>query len=152
MYHHHPEDYQNPYGYWHVTTEADVEGRITRDLGVFEGYLDEIAFRLASESFYSLQFTRFEFTDLNKFCITSKAKTVQVTLDIDSGTWDMTGPDRVDFVRKMLADRNVGVSEGKCYASVTLHRTAQDAVETKRKAALAKLTAEEKALLGLKEE
>ena len=35
------------FGWWHVTTEGDDEGRTTRDLGYHYGYLDEIALRLA---------------------------------------------------------------------------------------------------------
>ena len=38
------EDYKNPYGIWIVTTEGDCEGRSTRHLGVFQGYIDDIAF------------------------------------------------------------------------------------------------------------
>ena len=33
--------YDNPYGIWEVTTEGDCEGRTTRRLGVYSGYIDE---------------------------------------------------------------------------------------------------------------
>lgn len=41
--------YDNPFGIWHVTTEGDCEGRSTRDLGIHEGYIDEIALALADK-------------------------------------------------------------------------------------------------------
>lgn len=35
--------YDKAYGFWHVTTEGDCEGRSITDLGVFEGNIDTIA-------------------------------------------------------------------------------------------------------------
>ena len=48
--------YTNPYGLWEVTTEGDCEGRSRKGLGVFEGYLDDIAFYLANKAYYTLEF------------------------------------------------------------------------------------------------
>ena len=72
---------------------------------------------------------------------------VDVTLDINSKTWKLSPHDRVEFFRNMLQGRDVYVSEGSAYASVILSRANLE--KTKREIALAKLTAEEKALLGL---
>ena len=47
-----PKDYTNPYGIWEVTTESDCSGMTTDHLGVFEGYVDDIA--LAKEEKDSL--------------------------------------------------------------------------------------------------
>ena len=35
--------YDEVFGTWEVTTEGDVEGRTTKNLGNFTGYIDEIA-------------------------------------------------------------------------------------------------------------
>ena len=47
----------NAYGLWQVTTEGDCEGRSIKDLGINEGFLDEIAFSLAGEACYGLRFS-----------------------------------------------------------------------------------------------
>jgi hypothetical protein len=39
---------------WSVTTEGDVEGKSTTNLGTFEGRLDEIAFALADKEYYQI--------------------------------------------------------------------------------------------------
>lgn len=138
------DDYKNPYGTWMVTTEGDCEGRSTRNLGVYVGYIDEIAFALAEKCYYSLKF--------EKVCTdvptpTKVLEKVDITLDINSKTWKLSPHDRVEFFRNMLQNRDVYVSEGSAYASVILSRANLE--KTKREIALAKLTAEEKALLGL---
>lgn len=138
------DDYKSPYGTWIVTTEGDCEGRSTRNLGVYVGYIDEIAFALAEKCFYSLYF--------EKVCTdvptpTKVLKEVNVTLDINSKTWKLSHNDRVKFFRNMLQNRDVYVSKGPSYASVILSRTNLE--KTKREIALAKLTSEEKSLLGL---
>lgn len=48
--------YDKAYGFWHVTTEGDCEGRSITDLGVFEGNIDTIALALADRCYYSLRF------------------------------------------------------------------------------------------------
>ena len=48
------------YGLWQVTTEGDCEGKTTTNLGVHEGYLDDIAFSLGSRAYYSLQFQKMD--------------------------------------------------------------------------------------------
>lgn len=47
---------RDTYGLWRVTTEGDVEGRSTRQLGIHEGYLEDIAFSLAAQACYVLTF------------------------------------------------------------------------------------------------
>lgn len=145
------EAYKQAYGTWTVTTEGDCEGRSTTQLGTFEGYLDEIALALAGKCYYSLNFRAAK--DLAE--VSKPGTKVNVQLDIDSGTWDMSGKDRVEFVRRMLAGRNVSVKEGQYYASVTLidgsspEEIARKETELKKKQALAKLSEEERKLLGL---
>ena len=52
------EKYKDIYGYWIVTTEGDCEGRTTKTLGTFKGYIDDIALSLANKCYYSLCFTK----------------------------------------------------------------------------------------------
>ena len=138
------EDYKNPYGIWKVTTEGDCEGRSTRQLGIFQGYIDDIAFALAEKCCYSLQFTKIS---IDIPTPTKAIGEVNVTLDIGSETWKLTPEQRVDFFRTMLYKREVFVSKSSEYASVTLCNPRIE--NAKREIALAKLTHEEKSLLGL---
>lgn len=147
------EAYSKAYGIWTVTTEGDCEGRTVKHLGAFEGYLDEIAFALADKCAYSLQFKA-----SNSLAHISKAGTkISISLDIDSGTWNMDEKGRAEFFRRMLAGRNVSVKEGQYYASVVLvdgsspEEILRKENELKKQKALAKLTDEERKLLGLGE-
>ena len=138
-------NYLNPNGVWQVTTEGDCEGKSVRNLGVFSGRLDEIAFALSKKAMYSLTFKKL---DLSVHTPTEVRREVTIALDIDSGVWDMTASERVGTIREMLKDaENIFVSEGSTYKSVTLSR--EDAQEEIRRSALAKLTDEEKSALGL---
>lgn len=96
------------YGLWKVTTEGDCEGRSTKDLGIHEGYFDEIAFALADKAYYSLHFKLLkpeeQLTDMSP-----KKKRVDVTLDIESGVWDMTVDERREHFRDLLKNRDVTV-------------------------------------------
>lgn len=137
--------YANAFGVWRVTTEGDCEGRSVRDLGVHEGYLDEIAFALADKVYYSLQFSTSK-----KITMEPKTSQVSVSLNIDSGTWDMVPTQRVNFFRSMLEGRDVFVSEGQYYASVVLSTNKFDKKSELINNALKKLTKEEIEALGLK--
>ena len=138
------DDYKNPYGIWQVATEGDCEGRSTRQLGIFQGYIDDIAFALAEKCYYSLRFKKIS---IDIPTPTKAIGEVSVTLDIGSETWELTPEQRVDFFRNMLYKREVFVSKNSEYASVTLCNPRIENV--KREIALAKLTPEEKSLLGL---
>jgi len=115
-----PKRYPRPnaYGTWHVTTEGDCEGRTTRDLGTHTGFFDEIAFKLANQSHYKLQFD-----PVDPVLLESKTKTgteVFVSLGIESGTWDMDHKARRRYFEAMLAGRDVLVEDGQYHASVKL--------------------------------
>lgn len=142
------------YGLWKVTTEGDCEGRSVRQLGTHEGYIDEIAFKLAKQCFYSLNF---KLLDANEHKdMTPTGTKVHITLDIDSGTWDMTHDARVDHFRDILKDREVDVSPGMYYASVVLIDGASPEVQELRRrefirnATIKKLTPEELEILDIK--
>lgn len=144
------EAYKKPYGMWTVTTEGDCEGRTVRQLGTFEGFIDEIAFALAGKCYYSLRFS-----SAKELPNAAQGTAVNISLDIDSGTWDMNSKERAEFFRRMLAGRNVSVKEGQYYASIILvdgsspEEILRKENELKKKQALAKLSEEERKLLGL---
>lgn len=143
------------YGTWIVTTEGDCEGRSTRQLGTHTGYFDEIAFALAKQAYYGLRFDAVDPLRLKKAPPT--ATSVQVSMGIETGSWDMTPKARVQHFREMLAGRDVIVKEGTYYACVELvSGMSAEAQEEARVRVLAesarsKLSDEElKALLGAK--
>lgn len=137
------EPYNNSFGVWTVTTEGDVEGRTITNLGVFEGHIDEIALHLADKCYYSL---RFEGVQPVKV-FTPKKAYVDICLPIDSGTWDVGIDNRVACFREMFINRPVDVVASNSYAAVRL--VSVEPLEIARQMALAKLTDEEKELLGL---
>lgn len=139
--------YDNVYGLWKVTTQGDCEGRSIRDLGTYEGNIDEIAFALADECFYSLNFKAVDPHD-HKLDMTPKRKTVDIQLDVGSGTWDMMPKDRAIAVSGLMQNRPVTVSESNFYGCVKLS-TNKKTKEEKKAEALAKLSPEERRLLGL---
>lgn len=141
------DKYKSPYGMWKVTTEGDCEGRSTRELGVYKGYIDDIAFALADHCCYSLKFTAFELEKIPS--LDKKIDKVNVCFDIESGTWNMTTPEMKKFFETIFTGRDVCVGDGNAYASVMLYRNSKMAEDEKREAALKKLTDEEKQLLGL---
>lgn len=47
------------YGVWEVTTEGDCEGRTTRELGIYQGNISDIAVYLKDKVGYTLRFKRF---------------------------------------------------------------------------------------------
>lgn len=142
--------YTKAQAFWHVTTEGDCEGRSVHNLGTHFGYIDDIAFALADKSYYSLCFKEIEPFDSSL----PTGNKVNVTLDIDSGTWDMNMEQRKQFMENLLGDRDTAVENGESYASVTLvmgknelQRQAREK-EMLKLQALAKLSDEERAVLG----
>ena len=144
-------NYDKAEAFWKVTTEGDCEGRTTRDLGVHFGFLDDIAFALADKCYYSLCF---KLIDPMQMDVPKKNK-VNISLDIDSGTWDMSSEARVAFVSKLLKDRDTMVKDCNYYASVeismgkTIQQQKEREKEMLRKQALAKLSETEREALGL---
>ena len=138
------QEYSN-YGTFEVTTEGDCEGRSVRYLGTFTGYIDEIAFALADKCYYSLRFSLVNPKDLD---MTPKRDTVNVSLNIDSGTWDMRSDEIVRYFNELLKDRDVEILPGTSYASCVI-TTHKETIEEKRAKVLNKLTLEERKLLEL---
>lgn len=135
------------YGVFKVTTEGDCEGRSVRDLGTYKGYIDEIAFALADKCYYSLTFHQIN-PEEHKLDMTPKRKEVVITLDIDSGTWDLEEKDRIKYFKNLFKDRDIEVSNSNFYASAKIS-TNKKTKEEKKQEILNKLTDEEKEILGL---
>lgn len=126
------------YGLWHVSTEGDVEGRSTTDLGVHEGWLDEVAFSLADRAAYSLTFTFVE-------SVIPKEPAATVSVNFHH---TMKIPDHPTSVLSiLLRDRPVKVTESNYYRTARLSRNVKDLIEDRRRKlaqnAISKLTPEE---------
>lgn len=141
--------YKNTYGTWNVRTEGDVEGRSMKHLGTFTGHIDEIALHLADQCYYSLKFTA---TDTVTEFIPKKTS-VNVTLDIESGTWKVDGNDRLNKLSELFKDRPVTIENGQYYASFkicTNDKNIEDKIkEAEKQKVLDKLSEKEKEILGL---
>lgn len=145
------EDYTLPFGLWKVTTEDDDEGRRMRTLGVYKGYIDEIALHLARDALYKLTFKKVKPTTSDDYVPTSKS--VSITLDIDSGTWDLSNNQTAELMAVVLKDRPCRVEEGNYFASFRIISDSETDQERKArllKSATAKLSDEELEALGLK--
>lgn len=141
------DKYKSSYGMWRVTTEGDCEGRSVKELGVYKGYIDDIAFALADRCCYDLEFTPFEFAEIP--VPDKRVDRVRVALGVDSGTWSMKMPERKAFFETILTGRDVCVGDSGGYASIVLYRNSEISDDEQRKAVLKKLTDKEKQLLGL---
>jgi len=114
---------------WHVTTESDVEGHGVRDLGVHHGSLEDVAFALADQACWSLEFRIApkggkKGSRVAWITIEPKRSEVVVRLSVESVTWGMTARERVAYFRRMLDGRDVEVLESKIISSVLLRRGA----------------------------
>lgn len=136
--------YDNSFGTWKVTTEGDVEGRTTTNLGIYEGHIDEIALHLADKCSYALSF---ELVEPMKAFTPTKSY-VDIALPPDSETWDLGMLDRVSWFNNFLKNRPVEVAPSNSHASVRI--VAENPQEIEIQAALSKLTEREKELLNLK--
>lgn len=115
------DSYLSPFGLWEVTTEGDVEGRSTKNLGTHEGFVDEIARNLAGTECYSLHFRRVH-PKAHAYKTAVAAKQVSIQFHIDSGTWDLSPEAREKKAREIFKDRHgVTVEKGNYYASFILH-------------------------------
>lgn len=143
-------DYTDSYGTWRVTTEADDEGRLTKDLGIYSGPLSAIAFYLKDKCGYKLEFSPVKINVVSSPNV-NYCGSVNVALDIKSKTWEMGKYERVKFFKHLLNTEmhsRAVVEASDFYASVKL--VGQDNPEEQiKKIALAKLTEEEKEVLGL---
>ena len=130
-------------GYWEVTTEGDCEGRTTRNLGTYYGWLDEIAFKLASQSYYSLRFSK---VDQKIYLDNSPSgNTVIISVGPEFG---ISISDKIEEIGKLIvaAGRSVYVSN----ASYGIQLSVNKPVDIEKKEIMDKLTDREIGILGLK--
>lgn len=121
------DKYKDPVSVWQITTEGDCEGRSTTNLGVYRGHVAEIAFYLADKCYYTLQFknltgTRTASKKVPKNIKTSK-KSVWISFDIESKTWDMSPEVRSLWVANML-DCSEQIDVYGSYGGVTYYASA----------------------------
>lgn len=141
------ESYKKAYGFWEVTTEGDCEGKSVSRLGIYEGYIDEIALALADRCYYSLCFRPIDPRALD---LTPKRKSVEISFDIGSNTWNMDNDGIVAAFKEVLKDRPVYVHKGRLFSSVNIS-TEEESEEEKRQKILKKLSPEERRILGIEE-
>ena len=112
--------FESPVGWWDVTTEGDCEGRRTTKLGQHYGHVAEIAFYLANKSYYGLHFspiTEKLKKPSKRMHYMASGTTVNVQLNIDSGTWSMDKLYRTAWMRGWLdANEDIKVSDSNYYA------------------------------------
>lgn len=133
---------------WKVSTEGDDAGMSSVTLGTFCGNLDDIAFALAEHAPSTLTFKA---VDITPPAPKNLRKSVDVRLDIDSGTWEMHSEKRVSVMNEILKqnpDTETSVAPSSFSGCVRLTRRISD-LDIKRYAALQKLTPEERLILGL---
>lgn len=132
-------DKLNVYGTFEVTTEGDCEGRTTKNLGVYTGFIDEIALHLADKChYYSLRFREIEIRT-----------SFPATRDKVHVSFDSSFP--LNVAQSVFKDRPVEVSDGQYYHSFLISRelSQMEKDEVIRRKALLKLTDKEREVLGL---
>ena len=130
------------YGLWQVSTEGDCEGRTIKSLGLWEGFIDDIALHLADRVMYNLWITPAE---VNKVTEKPMARRVDVYMNHIAHI-DTT--ERLEIATKAFANRNVRISKSDYYGAFVINNNTSEE-EILRSSALAKLTAAERKLLGL---
>lgn len=113
------EKYKNTYGTWKVTTESDCEGRSTNNLGIYIGRIEDIALSLKDKCYYSLNFKEANIQTIKDSNVKGK---VNVSLDIESNTWDLSNTDLIYTMKDVFKDRNVEIQEGSSFASFSIVR------------------------------
>ena len=130
------------YGLWQVSTEGDCEGRTVKNLGIWEGFIDDIALHLADKVMYNLWITPAE---VNKVTEKPMARRVDVYMN-DIAHIDTT--ERLEITTKAFAHRNVRISKSDYYGAFVINNNTSEE-EILRSSALSKLTAAERKVLGL---
>lgn len=119
-----PDDCTNPYGTWLVFTEQSETDWRPDQIGVYDGYVDEIALALAGRATKSLFFRRWKAVepwdghkrDRTEICV------------YEAEVKRPEGCDRVEHYKEMLYGSDVQVSESKLKRTVTLRKPAKENV------------------------
>ena len=102
---------------------------------------------MADRCYYSLCFRPIDPRALD---LTPKRKSVEISFDIGSNTWDMDNEGIVAAFKEVLKDRPVYVRKGRLFSSVNIS-TEKESEEEKRQKILKKLSPEERRILGIEE-
>jgi hypothetical protein len=111
-------------GTWKVTTEGDCEGKSIRVIGKFEGTIPEIVKILAFNKINPMY--SFQFSLIEKYSLKTPPKDyiptepVPISLNIGSGTWDMSSGKRVKSIEKWIDDPTIKVTDSNYFASVNI--------------------------------
>ena len=130
----------NVFGTWEVTTENDVEGRTMKNLGIYTGFVDEIALHLAQRCYYSLHFHKID-TEPSENLVPKKT-----SVDIKFST-ETQRDYTLDNIKNIFEGRPVTIEESNHYRSFRVVSNNPDEIRIKN--ALSKLTNDEIELLGL---
>lgn len=117
-----PAPYNNPLGWWDVSTEGDCEGKTMKKFGTFYGYVDEIAQKIAASAGvgYSLCFVAVNEPVLPKPPKGTFKKAVNISFGSNSKTWGGESKHRAALIAKTMKDRPVKVVPSTYYAAVQL--------------------------------
>lgn len=138
-------EYLQPDQLWHITTEGDCEGKSTRSLGYYKGNIADIALYLADMALYSLNFTALNV----KAPGAPTGDSVDVSFGLGAVHHSCNNGDLAAALEPVLGDK-VKVTVGSHYQSINITtKTPMSPQEKLRQKALAKLTPEEIAALGL---
>lgn len=138
------------YGTWIVRTDNDEEGRTTKILGTFEGWLDDVVLGLADKVFYNLYVER---VVASSEPMTPTRSKVSVYLPRD-----LIGSESpANLINRLLADAGrlnktnaVGIGRTSSVTFQCVNLTDEEIAQSRaRNSGLAKLTDEEKKALGL---
>lgn len=122
-----------------VSTYNDCEGRTTRVLGIYRGKVQDIALHLADRAVYHLL--------IKPISIQEAGDPTRKTVEVHFKGF---GSESEKLLNTELATKYHSVYIGSGEVTYDIH-SKQELDEMKRKAALSKLSSEEKALLGLGE-
>jgi len=143
------KSWEEPVGYWNVTTEGDIGGRGTYEIGTFKGHYIDIAFAVADQCMYNLYFKKIP---EEKMILPNKRTKDQVKICFNDGFIHNKG------IEKMGNDVSLAAKEKGVNVEVhgdTLFLSCGETKEMKRKKAIEKLKAtfspEEIELLNIQE-
>ena len=116
----------SPVGKWKVTTEGDVEGRSTKNLGIHEGHVADIAARLRKHCYYSLKFEAVANLRQPELDEEKGEFKINISLPIETDTWGKDKEACAQAIREWLDTDNtkqvhfLNTERSNYYAAVTI--------------------------------
>ena len=108
--------YDTTYGTWIVSKDL---GNRKETIGIFEGYIDEIAFYLNKRGYERLHFKITNFQKVG-ICNKSRGASVLVTLDEESGIQSLGPKEILESFKILLKDRNEKIDSSNYQNSILL--------------------------------